>query len=121
MEVHLPAFKEKNPQLEVVTELIRGQHPHLKGFYSETFFRFLPLSFSLFYTDICTVWLHCKRFNSNFLVNFSFCQMHREQKPKGDMCEKYGSRWGSSICNNTKKCVGKKGGETEDQACDQTP
>lgn len=54
-------------------------------------------------------------------MNFSFCQMHREQKPKGDMCEKYGSRWGSSICNNTKKCVGKKGGETEDQACDQTP
>ncbi|KAK7330993.1 hypothetical protein VNO77_25201 [Canavalia gladiata] len=33
MESHLPALKEKNPQLEVVTELIRGQHPHLKGFY----------------------------------------------------------------------------------------
>ncbi|XP_062171799.1 large ribosomal subunit protein mL43-like isoform X2 [Alnus glutinosa] len=33
MELHLPAFKEKNPQLEVVDELIRGQHPHLKGFY----------------------------------------------------------------------------------------
>ncbi|MQL76530.1 hypothetical protein Taro_008922 [Colocasia esculenta] len=33
MESHLPAFKEHNPQLEVVTELIRGQHPHLKGFY----------------------------------------------------------------------------------------
>lgn len=33
MESHLPAFKESNPQLEVVTELIRGQHPHLKGFY----------------------------------------------------------------------------------------
>ncbi|KAF1890111.1 hypothetical protein Lal_00025444 [Lupinus albus] len=33
MESHLPAFKEKNPQLEVITELIRGQHPHLKGFY----------------------------------------------------------------------------------------
>ncbi|KAK7275520.1 hypothetical protein RIF29_16639 [Crotalaria pallida] len=33
MESNLPAFKEKNPQLEVVTELIRGQHPHLKGFY----------------------------------------------------------------------------------------
>ncbi|XP_015868497.2 large ribosomal subunit protein mL43 [Ziziphus jujuba] len=33
MESHLPAFKEKNPQLELVTELIRGQHPHLKGLY----------------------------------------------------------------------------------------
>lgn len=35
MEAHLPAFKENNPQLEVVTELIRGQHPHLKGQYSK--------------------------------------------------------------------------------------
>lgn len=34
MENNLPIFKESNPQLEVVTELIRGQHPHLKGFYS---------------------------------------------------------------------------------------
>ncbi|CAN6457208.1 unnamed protein product [Victoria cruziana] len=33
MESHLPAFKASNPQLEVVTELIRGQHPHLKGFF----------------------------------------------------------------------------------------
>ncbi|MBA0696172.1 hypothetical protein Goari_002749, partial [Gossypium aridum] len=33
MESELLTFKEKNPQLEVVTELIRGQHPHLKGFY----------------------------------------------------------------------------------------
>ncbi|XP_015951825.1 54S ribosomal protein L51, mitochondrial [Arachis duranensis] len=33
MESELPVFKEKNPQLEVVTELIRGQHPHLKAFY----------------------------------------------------------------------------------------
>ncbi|XP_039010706.1 54S ribosomal protein L51, mitochondrial-like [Hibiscus syriacus] len=33
MQSDLPTFKEKNPQLEVVTELIRGQHPHLKGFY----------------------------------------------------------------------------------------
>ena len=32
----MPAFKEKNPQLEVVTELIRGQHPHLKGFFSNS-------------------------------------------------------------------------------------
>ncbi|XP_042374655.1 54S ribosomal protein L51, mitochondrial-like [Zingiber officinale] len=33
METHLPTFKEKNPQLEVVTEIIRNQHPHLKAFY----------------------------------------------------------------------------------------
>jgi len=33
MESHLPALKEKNPQLEVVTELVRGQHPLLKGQY----------------------------------------------------------------------------------------
>ncbi|XP_060185429.1 large ribosomal subunit protein mL43-like isoform X1 [Lycium barbarum] len=33
MESELPAFKEKNPQLEVVTELNRGQHPFLKGLY----------------------------------------------------------------------------------------
>jgi hypothetical protein len=36
MESQLPAFREKSPQLEVVTELIRGQHPHLKGFYRKT-------------------------------------------------------------------------------------
>ncbi|KAL6648603.1 hypothetical protein ACP70R_012827 [Stipagrostis hirtigluma subsp. patula] len=34
MEAHLPAFKESNPQLEVVTELVRGQHPNLKGIYN---------------------------------------------------------------------------------------
>ncbi|KAI5657977.1 hypothetical protein M9H77_26770 [Catharanthus roseus] len=33
MESHLPAFREINPQLEVVTELNRGQHPYLKGLY----------------------------------------------------------------------------------------
>ncbi|KAH6761936.1 mitochondrial ribosomal protein L51/S25/CI-B8 family protein [Perilla frutescens var. hirtella] len=33
METDLEAFKEKNPQLEVVTELNRGYHPLLKGFY----------------------------------------------------------------------------------------
>ncbi|MED6155477.1 hypothetical protein PIB30_005682 [Stylosanthes scabra] len=33
MESELPVFKENNPQLEVITELIRGQHPHLKAFY----------------------------------------------------------------------------------------
>ncbi|GJN32192.1 hypothetical protein PR202_gb20676 [Eleusine coracana subsp. coracana] len=35
VETCLPAFKEKNPQLEVVTELVRGQHPNLKGIYSK--------------------------------------------------------------------------------------
>lgn len=35
MESHLPKFKEANPQLEVDTEMIRGQHPHLKAFYSK--------------------------------------------------------------------------------------
>nr|GLL45831.1 54S ribosomal protein L51, mitochondrial-like [Ipomoea trifida] len=33
IESHLPAFKEVNPHLEVVTELNRGQHPFLKGLY----------------------------------------------------------------------------------------
>ncbi|XP_068666751.1 large ribosomal subunit protein mL43-like [Aristolochia californica] len=33
MESHLPSFVESNRQFEVVTELIRGQHPHLKGIY----------------------------------------------------------------------------------------
>ncbi|KAL4180593.1 hypothetical protein AMTRI_Chr13g92860 [Amborella trichopoda] len=33
MEAHLPSFIDKNPQLEVANELIRGQHPHLKAFY----------------------------------------------------------------------------------------
>ncbi|GMH06842.1 hypothetical protein Nepgr_008682 [Nepenthes gracilis] len=33
MESHLPTLRESNPQLEVINELIRGQHPHLKGFY----------------------------------------------------------------------------------------
>ncbi|KAB2620423.1 54S ribosomal protein L51 [Pyrus ussuriensis x Pyrus communis] len=32
METYLPTFKE-NPQLEVITELVRGQHPHLRGLY----------------------------------------------------------------------------------------
>ncbi|KAL6556445.1 hypothetical protein OROGR_005733 [Orobanche gracilis] len=34
MESHLPAFIEKNHQLEVVTELNRGYHPFLKGLYN---------------------------------------------------------------------------------------
>ncbi|KAH6558210.1 hypothetical protein KP509_1Z073600 [Ceratopteris richardii] len=33
IERELPAFKEQNPQLEVETQLIRGKHPFLKGFY----------------------------------------------------------------------------------------
>lgn len=36
MERELPVFKQSNPQLEVETEMIRGQHPHLKAFYSKT-------------------------------------------------------------------------------------
>ncbi|KAJ8565006.1 hypothetical protein K7X08_001466 [Anisodus acutangulus] len=35
MESELPAFKEKKLQLQVVTELNRGQHPFLKGLYSK--------------------------------------------------------------------------------------
>lgn len=35
MESVLPTFEESNPQLEFVTELIRGHHPHLKAFYSK--------------------------------------------------------------------------------------
>ncbi|KNA06384.1 hypothetical protein SOVF_180990 [Spinacia oleracea] len=33
METHLPSIQESNPRVEVVTELILGQHPHLKAFY----------------------------------------------------------------------------------------
>lgn len=33
IDQELPAFKEKNPQLEVETVLDRGQHPFLKGYY----------------------------------------------------------------------------------------
>ncbi|KAM0004143.1 putative ribosomal protein/NADH dehydrogenase [Helianthus debilis subsp. tardiflorus] len=33
MESELPSFKESNPQLEVVAELNRSQHPYLKGLY----------------------------------------------------------------------------------------
>jgi large subunit ribosomal protein L43 len=41
MEAHLPAFKEKIPHLEVVTELVRGQHPNLKGIYSKILVTFI--------------------------------------------------------------------------------
>ncbi|RWW75039.1 hypothetical protein BHE74_00016977 [Ensete ventricosum] len=51
METHLLAFKEKNPQLEVVTELIRGQHPHLKGSYSK-------ISIIFGFSTICIVVEH---------------------------------------------------------------
>lgn len=37
MESYLPAFKENNPQLEVVTELVRGKHPNLKAIYSKIY------------------------------------------------------------------------------------
>ncbi|CAN6935526.1 unnamed protein product, partial [Brassica oleracea] len=33
MESELSALIQKNPQLEVATELSRGQHPYLKGIY----------------------------------------------------------------------------------------
>lgn len=33
IESNLPAYKDSNPQLEVITELSRGQHPCLKAFY----------------------------------------------------------------------------------------
>ncbi|KAJ0093958.1 hypothetical protein Patl1_26740 [Pistacia atlantica] len=42
MESKLPAFKESNPQLEVVTEHIRGQHPHLKAIYSKSSISLFP-------------------------------------------------------------------------------
>lgn len=51
METHLPSFKEGNPQLEVVTELIRGQHPHLKGFYSKNLSP--SLTFMMFRSHSC--------------------------------------------------------------------
>ncbi|KAF9614672.1 hypothetical protein IFM89_019800 [Coptis chinensis] len=47
MESHLPKFKEENPQLEVVTEHIRGQHPHLKALYSK-----LLNPYSIFYVYV---------------------------------------------------------------------
>lgn len=52
MESHLPAFKDGNPQLEVVTELIRGQHPHLKAFYSKFNFFYYYFSFIFFFFEI---------------------------------------------------------------------
>lgn len=51
METHLPAFKEGNPQLDVVMELIRGQHPHLKGFYSNNLS--LSLTFTMYRSHSC--------------------------------------------------------------------
>ena len=51
MESHLPAFGEKNPQLDVVTQLIRGQNPHLKGLYR----KYLSLSLSLSFPVLCEV------------------------------------------------------------------
>ncbi|CAM6087803.1 unnamed protein product [Calypogeia fissa] len=34
VDVALPKFKSDNPQLEVVTEILRGHHPYLKGYYA---------------------------------------------------------------------------------------
>ncbi|KAL3702094.1 hypothetical protein R1sor_020116 [Riccia sorocarpa] len=34
VESVLPKFKTDNPQLEVLTELHRGRHPHLKGYFA---------------------------------------------------------------------------------------
>lgn len=46
MESELPALIEKNPQLEVVTVLSRGQHPYLKGEYNmKDFYPFYLFSF----------------------------------------------------------------------------
>ncbi|OMP06407.1 hypothetical protein COLO4_08144 [Corchorus olitorius] len=107
MESQLPTFKEKNPQLEVVTELIRGQHPHLKGFYSKILF----LSW-MSISGICT---------SNPCI-FADCKpLNIEQKRAGDMCEEFDSRRHPSACNQTEECFGKKGGEIEDEACNQPP
>ncbi|CAN6584494.1 unnamed protein product [Malus baccata var. baccata] len=53
METYLPTFKEKNPQLEVITELIRGQHPHLKGLYSNSLSRSLSYQAPV-HTVTCT-------------------------------------------------------------------
>lgn len=33
IQSHLPSFQKNNPQVEVVTEMMRGKHPHLRGYY----------------------------------------------------------------------------------------
>jgi len=33
IQSHLPTFSHNNPQVEVVTEMMRGKHPHLRGYY----------------------------------------------------------------------------------------
>lgn len=48
MESHLPALKELNPQVEVVTELSRGYHPLLKGLYSKTSLSLVRACFVVF-------------------------------------------------------------------------
>jgi len=50
IESNLPAYKDSNPQLEVITELSRGQHPCLKAFYSKLLSLSLSLSLSLYFT-----------------------------------------------------------------------
>lgn len=84
MESHLPAFKASNPQLEVVTELIRGQHPHLKGLYSKFAIpSSLPACILHLYVLVClcmhTCVFHISENCSSF-VKRVFCHMLREQK-----------------------------------------
>ena len=105
MEKQLPTFKEKNPQLEVVSELIRGQHPHLKGFYSKALMHISNCIAVTFSTS------------SNWVLSQNF----REQKPESDMCEEHGSRRYTSTCNQAKECIGKKGSQTEDKTFDWSP
>ncbi|KAI8011158.1 hypothetical protein LOK49_LG06G02077 [Camellia lanceoleosa] len=99
MESNLPAFKENNPQLEVVTELIRGQHPHLKGFYSKK----LSLSLSL------------------SLQKKSKKLLDLKQESAGGMCEESVTRRYTFTGNETKECLGKKSGEAEDETCHEAP
>ncbi|XP_027087986.1 large ribosomal subunit protein mL43-like [Coffea arabica] len=65
MESHLPAFKEINPQLEVVTELYRGQHPYLKGLYCKNIFTILTNQFSAINVFILSLCLEQQLGNKN--------------------------------------------------------
>ena len=48
------------------------------------------------------------------------CEIDRKQKPTGRVREEFGSGRDSSLRYKTEKLIGKKSGETEDQACNQT-
>lgn len=41
----------------------------------------------------------------------------RKQEPASGMREEYATRWSTTTCNEVKKCIGKKSGEVENQAC----